>query len=243
VITGYRRFNVRYNRDLDSWLLQGANATSWEEYELQAECDGLKELCAKHLTEGTCSCGIYILKQPDLDVGYMSFPVLAAVSGWGVFTEYDKGWRIQFSRLEHLWLEDQEDRRDAIIKSLVRRYGVLAEFRARPTRAQVVQQRQHFLYPVPTPQSPPLARATVQPILATPQTCAACNKQHEIAFWPAQSGSVSICQMETGHIVNALKYLGRKGQGASEAKWKFLFEKELERRAPKVVNGKTRVVF
>lgn len=59
----------------------------------------------------SCACGIYIARSVDelIRQGYLSYMfgtlgvVAAAVIGWGATVEYEKCWRVEFARVEHIW--------------------------------------------------------------------------------------------------------------------------------------------
>jgi hypothetical protein len=111
MIIGYRRFRLQGDRK--SPRLSGVYEV-WSTRDEQAHCrahdrfttyaDDLKTVCVAHLMLGQCSCGIYVLKQPDIVPDYKDYPVLAEVTAWGQYIEFERGWRVQFCRLEGLWI-------------------------------------------------------------------------------------------------------------------------------------------
>lgn len=232
-LTGYRRYQLQYNyaEQLQGtsyqtvYRLAGVKA-EWTSREMQAEClngaigsDRLSAqlTCALHLSAEyqqsyirDCTCGIYVPKGPDLIPDYHSYPAIVAVSAWGNYIEYEYGYRVQFVRMEHIWIEPEwiehlqgEVDVDDILENLTKRYGVPAEVR---------------------------------------KSAVCCGQDHDMGYWPSQKGPLLICKMETSHIVNCLKYMKRT-QSRAEWVWKNRFEKELKRRAPQKVDGKTMVTF
>lgn len=213
MITGYRRYQI--NGD----MLRGAH-DDWEGRELQATCYGSAETCEQHLTGDEvfgprCSCGIYVLKGPDMIQDYAKWPAIAAVTAWGAYIEFEYGYRIQYTRIEHVWIEPDwvlDSHKDDVdwepqldLDALAQRYGVVVEFR---------------------------------------QSAVCCGQQHKMAYWPSKQGPISVCKMETSHIVNAMKYIKTAARRDSHAQaWKFIFEQELDRRKARVVGGKMKVVF
>lgn len=113
MFSGYRRYRLNGDIRNDTLLLEGAYAP-WYDREFTSVCNGnysdnaftLEEVCAEHLLAGICACGIYVLKQPNYIAGYREWPVLAEVSAWGAYIEFQSGWRVQHARIEHIWLDD-----------------------------------------------------------------------------------------------------------------------------------------
>jgi hypothetical protein len=109
VITGYRRYNL-VDHGTSDFELVGAHNT-WPDREMTATC-GYEDLssvdrCETHLLDGMCSCGIYVLKTPDGISHYNRWPAIVAVTGWGAYTEYELGYRVQHVRMEHIWIEPE----------------------------------------------------------------------------------------------------------------------------------------
>lgn len=215
MITGYRRYILRDNGTSD-FTLVGASV-EWPSRELTATCvrsftsKSGGDLCERHLLEGVCSCGIYVLKSPDTLPEYSKWPAIVAVTGWGAFTEFEHGWRIQHVRMEHIWIEPEW------IESIKREWNLDVFMQLLKLRYEVnIEVRQNAL---------------------------CCGQKHEMAYWPSRNGMIPLCQMSTGHIVNALKYLdGSMGRRfAFASKWNLTLKVELKRRAERFVGSK--VVF
>ena len=157
VLTGYRRYQLQYSYEdqkqgtsnRHAYRLAGVKA-EWQTREMQAECLGTRSIAGAdpkataefHLDEiynrsgYDCTCGIYVPKQPDLIPDYHSYPAIVAVSAWGNYIEYERGYRVQFVRMEHIWIEPDwvdslygEEDVDKILENLTARYGVPAEIR------------------------------------------------------------------------------------------------------------------
>lgn len=138
MIQGFRRYSLTQNN-----RLRGATNYVWDEPEVEAECRDStnawlhiterRALANKHLLEQTCKCGIYIqhTEDPGKGVDELDF-VVAAVTGWGAGVAYwgkdlndIVGWRMQFARIEHLWLpEIKLAYPKETIPALKDRYGV-----------------------------------------------------------------------------------------------------------------------
>jgi hypothetical protein len=224
VIFGYRRYQITYTTDVDpvkAITLKGAYDT-WSSVEMTAECrlgrpieqllETSHQVCFRHLTTiaESCHCGIYVVKGPDMIPDYSEWPILAQVVGWGGFVEYEYGWRIQYCRIEQMWLDSSQEYHfnfDAVetIEFLRSKYNV-------PVK------------------------------LLTGAVC--CGQNHEMGYWPSKNGPISICQMATSHIANALKFLDKAARrDRSAAKWQLAFQQELKRREPKKIGDKTIVRF
>lgn len=132
MIKGFRRYAL-FAGD----TLKGATNFLWGEAELQAECrvaqylfnaseEVRQRFAYTHLLEQTCKCGIYIQRteDPGKGVDQEDF-IVAAVTGWGAGVEYIDGWRMQFARIEHLWVpEIKLDYPSRTIDALKERYKV-----------------------------------------------------------------------------------------------------------------------
>lgn len=211
---GYRRYKIH------AWdtSLVGAHDI-WNGREMQAKCDyssvyygNEEEQCKQHLLAGTCKCGIYVLKQPDIVPDYKVWPGLVQVVAWGAFIEFELGWRVQYARMEHIWVEPEwieslqyDWDPDELLRALSVKYDVSSEIR---------------------------------------RSAICCGRDHEQAYWPSAQGPLPICKMGTSHINNCLKYISKAARrDVIAAKWELVFEDELKRRAPAVVDGKMKVTF
>lgn len=127
-----------------TYRLQGAAAFTWDSRELEAECRNYhapsqgfsedqyldpKERLEKHLTHGQHLCGIHITKTPapGAGVSFDGYPVIAWVTGWGSYIEYDAGWRVQHARIEWLKVHDASRDADKLRDELARVYSVPVE--------------------------------------------------------------------------------------------------------------------
>lgn len=126
IITGYRRFNYT------NGLLQGMFGPAWTMRTSRAVCNAHgkthgpsaphlrgEELCPSITGSG---CGIYILKSPrDVEPG----GVFAECVGWGAYVEHEHGWRVEWARIERLWLGQSWN--PAIAQAMSEYYGVPVE--------------------------------------------------------------------------------------------------------------------
>lgn len=219
MINGYRRYDLR------GGTLEGATGTVWNERELIAICkkgarakEAQLALAAVHLANDIdCSCGIYITKSEHI-ADYTSFPVLAAVTGWGGYVEYEKGWRVQYARIEHLWVNYNGKKVDIDLDILAEKYGVAVEATTN----------------VGSWAAPPSTRTS---IAINPQQCVKCGNIHDLSPWtPKGRAPLLVCQMDTGHVVNAKKYLENLasiGMAAPwHSKWIKIFEDSIAQRQP-----------
>jgi len=128
MLRGYRRY--RLVRESDSAHLHGV-LIPWMSAIHSAECipwklggngkwksfdddqrEGLRREAAEHLAmdDPPCSsqhsCGIYMTEtRADLEgVVYAFGDVEAQMIGWGRVADYERGWRVQHARIEHIWL-------------------------------------------------------------------------------------------------------------------------------------------
>lgn len=253
MITGYRRYQIVQDglyfprispTSLEPqtpypnrYILKGAQAI-WEDREFQATCnyqyrrretelitlsETEEQVCEEHLkNDMNCTCGIYVLKGPDIKHDYSQWPALVAVTGWGAFVEYEFGWRIQYTRMEHIWVEPNwatEYLESMDIPGYTKELLV-------GTMLQQLSGR----YKVPTE----IRKAAI-----------CCGEDHEMVYWPSAEGPLLLCQMQTSHIVNCLRYLERAAKrDRSSAGWKRTFEKEIDRRSARMgENGKIKVIF
>lgn len=138
MIQGFRRYSLTHDN-----RLRGATNYVWDKSEIEAECrtspngwlpiDERRALANKHLLERDCKCGIYIQRteDPGKGVDHVDF-IVAAVTGWGAGVAYwgndvndIVGWRMQFARIEHLWVpEIKLDYPLSTPIALEERYGV-----------------------------------------------------------------------------------------------------------------------
>lgn len=257
MIYGYRRYRLTNSETLsdrleDRVVLQGAHAV-WNTVEMHSSCasppsqiankispdewlsladpstvpdwryETPEEVCYRHLLYNDyCKCGTYVLKGPDMIQDYASWPVIAQVIGWGAYVEYERGWRIQHARIEQMWVEPEiwEVSRSRNRQTYNRQTQI-------DTLTWVKLLRHKYQVPVQVRTGP---------------LC--CGNDHEMGYWESSDGPKLVCQMSTSHIVNALKYLHKMARrDRSAAKWEMIFEKELERRKPKIVDGKVKVIF
>jgi len=150
VITGWRRFHLTYNQipPIPHYvILYGATGYGWPGREVIAECAPMRDkhmlghntrqnLAAIHLKAGECKCGIYITRDRNaLGAGVVSqeheFTVIAAITGWGAFVEYELGWRTQFARLEALFVAKNTVptvKKPEVENDLFLRYGIPVSF-------------------------------------------------------------------------------------------------------------------
>lgn len=246
MITGFRRYEL-LPRD---GLLRGATAIAWKERELQAECNNTqgskktKQAAAEyHLKaeENICGCGIYITKAEYFG-GYEQFSVLAAVTGWGAYIEFQNGWRVQYASIEHLWVTGAAD-----IAALEKKYGVgvdvktkVPAYAADPRAVTFTSTGGSAIGLTYVPQS--------YKVLA--QACDRCNGTHDLTPWtPRDKKPLRVCEMDTSHISNTKRYLENLNKISSFAsppsapwhtKWIAIFDAELKNRPalPTVSNGK-----
>lgn len=98
-IRGWREYQI----EEVGAILYGAAHGRWEGAEMAAQCQALP--ARQHLLDGTCSCGIYILKEKPSQI-QRPWKVWAEVVGWGAYIEYERGWRCEHVRIERLRIPD-----------------------------------------------------------------------------------------------------------------------------------------
>lgn len=76
--------------------------------------------------------------------------------------------------------------------------------------------------------------------------CVLCREAHSQEAWPSSDGNMSLCQMTTAHIYNALNTVKKNFRsGAYRTRWKKILTEELERRKARKdpQSGKWKVRF
>jgi hypothetical protein len=92
----------------DSYHVLAGTYLWWYDAKLTAKClvlpDDDGRAAANHLTRGTCSCGIYILRDRPSKNLFINWwrPVLVYCTGWGAIAEYERGWRVQYAKIERI---------------------------------------------------------------------------------------------------------------------------------------------
>lgn len=128
MLRGYRRYRLVRGRDsvhlhgvLIPWMSAihsaecipwklGGNG-KWKTFD-EGQRDALRRDAAEHLTmdDPPCSsqhsCGIYMTSsREELEgVVYGFGDVEVQMVGWGKVADYERGWRVEHARIEHIWL-------------------------------------------------------------------------------------------------------------------------------------------
>jgi len=112
-VVGFRAYNIQHG------YLYGGAGNPWETAQLSVDCPNFRQhmRAAVETTGGEPidssgrrihGCGIYIYKDPAECVHYYgigkSMNAIAAVVGWGDIWEGERGYRVEHSRIEKLWV-------------------------------------------------------------------------------------------------------------------------------------------